>query len=137
MNVMRCLLKKVTGILVCLTVVLLGSVSSADAAPKWLYRTCQIAAAAGHSYDLGSTMYCIGAGVCHESNPIYGKVTGPLKFSLIKGTVAASSIVAMDKMAEYYPKKGQNLATIFNCASGVGFFLVGRHNVNIVKAYGR
>lgn len=65
--------------------------------------------------DNGLTLYGLGAGKVHEANPLLrGLVDRPLTFSVVKGSIAAASILAIREVGKRNKKAAKILLGILN-----------------------
>lgn len=118
-----------------ITLLILSYTTSADASPrwvKWLYRSSQIVAAGGHGADLYSTGRCLSSRKGIETNPLLKKIDDPILFGTTKATVAAGSLIIVDKVAER-DTKHMVWGSILNFTVGSVLYGVAEHNVRVCK----
>ena len=108
---------------VCLMCVLL----SQRAAAQSIFYLSEAVAVTGHAADLASTQHCLGAGRCHELNPLLARYDNPVAFSVAKFSVVSLQLWAVRKMRPTHPR----LAILTNIAIGSGFLALGLHNQKV------
>ena len=94
------------------------------------YTASEWALLAGHALDTASTQRCIGAGVCHESNPWLARYEDPLAFTAAKFGVGFLQLWATRTIA----RRGHpRIAATMNIVSAGVLTGVAIRNVRIVK----
>lgn len=84
------------------------------------------AAVVGHSADVATSCYCLGAGTCRETNPLLQWAEDkPLAFGMSKMAVASASLLATHALARRGHRK---LAFALNLAQAVTFTAIAIRN---------
>ena len=111
-----------------LAVLLLGAVPVQ--AQDTVFRASMVAAVVAHSMDLSTTMHCVGAGKCSETNPLLLHLsTQPMAFAAVKMGVASAQLWAMAKLHERHPR----WATAINFGTAGLFTGIAIRNARISK----
>lgn len=115
---------------VILALALILSASTAHAEEDRLFRISMVAAMAAHGADGYSTMYCLGAGKCRETNAFLVRFAErPALFGATQIGIAALSLWGTAKLHENHPR----LATAINFGVTAFFSGVAVYNTRQTK----
>lgn len=95
----------------------------------FLLKLTLVTSLAAHGADLATTEHCLGAGTCHETNPILARFDQPFAFGAGQMGIVGIERLAVAKVEEKHPK----WALVLNLVVTGAYSGIALHNAKVGK----